>query len=692
MRRTRHLAFIVTVWAATVAPGFAQPRDLTGVGTDYVALVYDDSSIPDGDRAALVTFVAAAVPVEKWPVVTVTASTHIHCLIDDFYDYYPNGAFQTPRTVDALQTAIVRYNEALGQRTTVPPMLLRIPPFPVHAYHSGRRQTKRRIYDAEVRGYSITVQGPDERPSLPAEAGILGRTKCSSTSSAMTPLPSDAADIAATTLIVPAMPTEIVRLPEQLGVPRQVLIFNTTIDAGSGIRKFKTGFSTVELLHGGQTCTDGSDWLNASPYFQYWNAKKLGGRFDTPEVVKRALAQPLRVLDVGFDGGHGSQVMAVAQQLLAQLGLARLAAVGSEALKPWELVPSSTASAAEALAMLEQYGLEYRAAAQVFDAHQAEAKAWLNEREAVRDTFDVPDLVLGALMWRSFRQNLWVNVSSRFRAPFLSDVVSSVVESSGGVLFAAVGNKPRQLTRGWVPQDHSFSFPQVISVTCGRSAGEICGEHGDSTNGGSTAPRVLIAGPGCGFSGTSNVGSSLATPYVAVASWLAQLLADGGAPPGTPRDRAVVRRHDLVTANMPSATLSHPVESHGLFDPAYLLLKPPPHVIKADNSLSLIKSYRIGFRCEGRDDLAFGPPMSTANSQARNYSDTIMVYEKDGKPHLWRREVLVDSSSVSQCPLEALDVKLTHPDGVEETFDLSSFPSEVRWITWTPYQWPDVPQ
>ena len=108
MRRTRHLAFIVTVWAATVAPGFAQPRDLTGVGTDYVALVYDDSSIPDGDRAALVTFVAAAVPVEKWPVVTVTASTHIHCLIDDFYDYYPNGAFQTPRTVDALQTAIVR--------------------------------------------------------------------------------------------------------------------------------------------------------------------------------------------------------------------------------------------------------------------------------------------------------------------------------------------------------------------------------------------------------------------------------------------------------------------------------------------------------------------------------------------------------------------------------------------------------
>ena len=681
------------------APAFAQRSGTIDSTPDYVALVYDDMAIPDADRAALVSFVASVIPVEKWPTIQLKGPSSIDCIIDDFFDYFPGGEFGTPRTVEALRSAIIRYNEQVGQQTMIPAISLRLPPFPVHAYHRGRPQTRRRIFDAETRAYSIRDTGDALRPD-PAAAvnGVHGRTRCS-TATAPTARPDpQIADLVSTTILTPALPTDLQQLWPQLSEPRRVLIFNTTISGSSASAdgSFKTGFSPVELLRGGaataQPCTDGQNWLNASPYFKYWSAQKIAAGFDLEGIAQRAIDQPLRILDVGFGDGHGGEVLAVVKQLLKQLGFDSILRVSDKSLRPWELVPSTPASASNALELLRTFRKQYRAndahARALLQAFNTDAEDWLRAMTPVGQRFDVPDLVLGSIMWHIFRDDMWVNVSSRMRATTLRDVVDPVVRDSAGVLFAAVGNTTQELTTGFVPQDHSMFYPNVVSVTCGRAAGEICGEHSHVIRG-LTSPRVLIAGPGCGFDGTSGIGSSLATPYVAVASWLAQLITQQDAAISV--DKAQVnefRRHDLLSANMPTPALSRRVESHGLFDPAYLLLRPPPHAIMKDNTLRLISDYRVTPTCVGKT-LRTAAPVISESSTPQRITETILVHTKDNEPQYWKREMVFDSLTISDCQLEELEVEITFKDGKPETYDLTSFQEKVKWITWTPYRWPD---
>ena len=670
------------------APAFAQRSGRIDATRDYVALVYDDTSIKDEDRAALVSFLASVIPVERWQTIQLTGPSPIDCVIDDFFDYFPSGKFETPRTVEALRSAIIRYNEHIGDQTVLPATTLRLPPFPVHAYHLGARQSKRRIFDAETRAYSIRDLGSGMRPD-PSRAvnGVHGRTPCSATAARIARPDPQIADIVATTILTPALPTDLQQLSRQLSVPRKVLIFNTTISSSSATadRSFKTGFSQVELVRNAveQPCTDGQNWLDASPYFKHWSAQKTAATLDLEAIAKRAADQPLRILDVAFTDGHGRDVLAVTKQLLKQFGFDPILRDEDKTLKPWELVPSTPASVAGALEQLTTFRNEFRADPTIFQAFEADTRLWLNAMTPVGRTFDVPDLVLASVMWHTFRDNMWVNVSSRMRAPTLRDVVDPVARDSTGVVFAAVGNTTQKLTTGFVPQDHSMVYPNIVSVTCGRAAGEICGEHSHEILG-RTSPRVLLAGPGCGFVGTSGTGSSLATPYVAVASWLAHLI--------TQRDeessKAEInefRRHDLLSANMPMPALGRLVESQGLFDPAYLLLRPPPHVIMKDDTLRLISDYRVAPTCVGKT-LQPAEPIISESPTPRPVTETILVYTKEKKPQYWKREMIFDELGFDDCELSELDVVITFKDGTTDVYDLTSFQEKIKWITWTPYR------
>jgi hypothetical protein len=395
----------------------------------------------------------------------------------------------------------------------------------------------------------------------------------------------------------------------------------------------------------------------------------------------------LRVLDVGFNGGHGEEVLSVAKHLLTQLGFGAIVTSDRPTILPLELVPSTLSSAADAVKLLQAFREQYRVDDQILKSVESDAVNWLNAMTPVGGTFDIPDLVLASLMWHTFRDNWWVNVSARIRATTLRDVVDPVARESNAVLFAAVGNLTKKLTTGFVPQDHSLLYPQVVSVTCGRKAGDICGEHSHEVVS-PFSPRVLIAGPGCGFSGTSGTGSSLATPYVAVASWLVHLIAadDESDESDSAELSAVFRRHDLLTANIPTPELSHRVESQGLFDPAYLLLRPPPHTVMTDGTLRLIDDFRVTPQCSDATGHATGPPLAQGTSR-RRITETVLVYEKAGVPHYWEREIAGDTLTLRPCLLEGLTAEIAFKDGQRETYDYQKFREQIKWITWTPYRW-----
>jgi hypothetical protein len=697
MRAATTLSALLIVMM-TAASARAQPVGLPPAPSDVVALVYDDATIPDRDRAALVTFVASALPVEQWMRIQITAPSHIDSVIDDFYDYFPTGEFATPLTVEALRTALVRYNETLGQGASVQPGSLRLPPFPLHAYHRGRVQTKRRLFDVTTRAYRITALATDHVPD-PANTirGVFGRAKRSFNNSPLDRAHRDIADIVSTTILIPALPPAVLKLSRQLSTPRKVLIFNTTLDAASGGEllnaQFRTGFSAVELLGREDPCVDGPQWLASSPYLRYWTSRKLGVQLDDDALLKRAIEQPLFVLDVGFDGGHGSQVLTVTSHLLKELGFERIAKAGTDAITPWELVPSTLKGVGESQSLLDEYRKEYRAAEEALAKFAKETEAWLKATPgaAVTTKFDIPDLMLGSIMWRTFTRNSWVNVSSRVRAPFLTDVVDQVGLESSGALFAAVGNNVGDLQTGYVPQDHSMRFPQVVTVTCGTKAGEICGEH-SGRRVGSNSRRVLLAGPGCGFAGTSGSGTSLATPYIAVASWLQHLIGGRIGTGNDPRFDAQLRRHDLLTANVPAPLMAKRVESYGFFDPAYLLLRPGPHVIMKDLTLRRMTNFSFTLACPNNVKRTLEPPNQFANVVAADQvtgsiTMTMLVYKRDKVDFVWVRETKFDESEIPyDCPVESLTVEIEMADG-RKTYDLASFIKEIEWITWTPYQW-----
>lgn len=686
---------VVVLVLSAVAPIAAQRSGRTDVTRDIVAIVYNDMEVPDEDRAKLVTFLASVIPVESWASVQLTGPTTVECLIDEFFDYFPRDQFGTPRTVEALRTAILRYNEQLGAQSQIPATLLRLPPFPVHAYHVGRPQTSRRIFDAQSRAYQIIDGANELRPDPDAGVnGVYGRTRCSTAEVTAANPPQRTLVVVATTILVPALPGDVKRLSEQLGSSRAVGILNTTINpaATNANRDFKSGYSSVEVpdvsADASQPCADGRNWLTTSPYFKYWATNNVAARFDQEALAKLAIEQPLRILDVKFNGGHGAEVLSVTRQLLRQLGFSTILREQARTVRPWELVPSTLDASSESLAFLKTYRKQFRVDDPILKLLEPDAEAWLNDTQHdVDNGFDVPDLVLSSVMWHTFRDDMWLNVSSRMRTPVLNDMVDPVVIESKGALFAAVGNTPKELTTGFVPQDHAAKFLNVINVTCGRQAGQICGEH--SHEGASKARRVLIAGPGCGFDGTSGIGSSLATPYVATASWLAHLLSNDATTATNSERLAEVRRHNVLAANVPTPGLSKRVESRGLFDPAYLLLQPPPHAIMRDDTLRLVTDYRVTPTCVGESLGAALPPQTNVQSPTP-ITETILVHrDADNAPRYWKRQMVSDDASISDCVLETLDVDVTFKDGERKTYDLTSFQEAIKWITWTPHRWPD---
>jgi hypothetical protein len=690
------VAIVVSVLVPSVLTSIlaaAQPVGLPLPPRDVVALVYDDATIPDGDRAQLVKFIASVVPVEKWLPVSITEPSHIDAVIDDYYDYFPIGKeFATPETVAALRKILIDYN-ALGAVTTIERAPLRLPPFPLHAYHRGRPQTERRLFDVTSRAYRITQLATDQVPNRRNTInGVFGRSKRSSNNSPIDRGHQEIADIVSTTILVPASRTDVMKLSRALSMPRQVLIFNTTLDAEDGTSfqgSFRTGFSSVDVLRREDPCADGAQWLAASPYFQQWSEQNRGAQLDDDALLQRAKDLPLHVLDVNFSGGHGAEVLAVTTQLLNQLGFHKIANAGASTVIPWELVPSTVAKATESQGLIDDYRREYRAAESVLAKFDTETTAWLNTMPSTKigSKFDIPDLMLGALMWKTFTQQRWVNVSSRVRAPFLSDIVDQVVLDSSGALFAAVGNDSGELQAGYVPQDHQ-RFPQVVTVTCGTKTGEICGEHSS----GSKLRRVLLTGPGCGFAGTSGTGSSLATPYIAVASWLQHLIAQRAEPADSAEINAQLRRHDLLAANVPAPMMAKRVESYGFFDPAYLLLRPAPHVVMKDRTIREISSYTFDFACPENVRGSLTPPSRFDNvidtlESAQNVTITMLVYPRADGPYVWVRQIVGDGTQIAyNCHVQSLNVTLEMAGRAAAVYDLDTFVRDVAWITWTPYR------
>ncbi len=659
-------------------------------GANVVALVYDDSTISDVERAALVDFVADSVPTEKWETVSVKRPVAITSLIDDFYDFFPSGERAAPATVQALERAIRRHNENLPSKT-LPPITLRLPPFPVHAFFTGRPTRATRLFEAATRKYSFTNNPTDARYPTDRHFGVLSKQPRSVTDARQFNKPDDVRHTTLTTILVTADRPRIDQFLIGLGDPREILLFSPTITEGDDVPRVRTGFSTVELLEGTQECTDGREWMANSPYLSAWRASAAAATLTASRDALHDLAahrMPLYVLDVGFDGGHGSEVVGVATQLLEDLGAGFLA----DCIKHWELVPSTSTSAVALQMEVDAFRNERPTSPVVLSGFVEELSRWLKASPAleVGHKFNVPDLMFSALMWRTFNEHRWVNMSSRVRSPMLNEAVDPLFRESKGALFAAVGNTHVELNTGYVPQDHAQRFDQVMTVTYASKDGMVGGEYsqaGDSIH----APRVLLVGPGCGFVGISGTGSSFATPYVAVATWLRQLLdllPAADAPTNdvqddnaaTPAREAAARQHELLAANIPLPSLSSPVESHGLFDPAYLLLRPGPHLVMADRTLRPLTDYNLRYHCVGRQGEIAPQPPSTSTST----TETLRVYEDTAtrRTHLWLRRIVSNFSTIEDCAVDSLT--LTAINGSDRTtYELNRVKNEVSWVTWT---------
>jgi hypothetical protein len=673
MNRPRYWLMSAVGVLGLVAPAFAQDPVTQG---DRVVLVYDDRRMGDADRAALLTFVAEFIPESAWQTVRLPRATDLRQVVNAYYDFFQFNDFRAPLTAAAAVEAL---QEASDIDSIVAPAgsTLRLPPFPVRAFGRFEQGRAFRLFNAEAHAYAIRqnsdeVSVPDE-PLIGnvAEPAIRARRAATATGIALPSTAALAEAIAAGKLPRGVSPFSLVSTGDDSGV---------------------IGTVSVELLETAMSgCGTARGVLEGSSFIGPARARVKRVLATRKErLLELARSTPLTLIDVGFGTHHGSKVRRVVAEVL---GLFE-ADVLRDHIREIELYPVDDAAADALGVALTEYVASKQAPAEAvpgeFAARVAQARRWIeNSRKAALITgqvrLDIPEVLLQAVFWKQLSRGGWVNMSFRMRAPAMHGLLPAFARGAVAFGVSAVRNTVEAIQSGWLPQDVSTANPNFINVTYGTESGEVRAQY---TSGQEDGTRVPVLAPGCGFDGIDEEGSSLASPYVAAASWLRALLdaAESGAPVATMNTWRL-----LLAATRPIPALSHSVESGGMFDAAMLVAPPATeqYLVMSDNTLVPIAEFRLDAVCVA-DGVTFEQPFTSAPIAFRMEARTFALYrDEQGETFLWRREVpLRDygrARSGRYCRLTDLEFRATPVNGSPIHYrrgEMARFAREIAAVAW----------
>lgn len=645
---------------------------------DKVALVFDDQKLSDSDRAKLFSIIAESVPFSQWRTVTVIHPMELRAIVDKYYDFFEGGEFGAPLTaqaaIDVLQQKNGIETGSVAANTT-----LKIPPFPVRAYGRFDYPRKFRIFNANTHGYAVKQNANVVRlPTRSLVADVKSdQIKPQRDASATAIVLNMTAETTAR-LVADALPPTVVALS---AIPAP----DTSVDRPSIV----IGMVSMELLEAeDQECPPAREILERSA-FRARQKARVQHVLDTKRdrLLDLAGQRPLVILDVGFISHHGSRVQKVAEQTLEQLGappdLARK-------IKPVDLYPVNEEAQKVLEGALEEYVKSQQAPAEAVNGEFVDrlegARKWIRDSaKTVKITgprLDIPEVLVQAMFWKYVSSSSLLNMSFRMQAPVTAALLNQFAQGSVTFAVAAVGNRVEAISPGWVPQDAIMARPNFVNVTYGTEDGEVRAQYTQQD----TGARVPLLAPGCGFEGINEKGSSLASPYVAAASWLRTLLDQIESDVAFAPERFW---RELVSATRPIPTLQHSVESGGMFDAAMLVAPPDSShfLLKRDGSIVPLTDLRIDYLCKVPGGAGFSmPPIIGLPPSLQTETRSVAVYVTNGKTFLWQRTIPLDSfgRAISRTGCELEDFGFTGNAGtIDYPFGkMNDFRADIAVVTW----------
>jgi hypothetical protein len=685
MSRAGTLAQIVTLLGVTSWPIYAQesPSGATTTDQPSTVLFVVDSKAADSTQARAAHLLSLSRPVSEWPTLRLKTPANISDLAGKYYGY---AVATYPTTNLEIATLIVRAN---GLQTNSAPTgsLLHLPPIPVRPLA--------RVAPALLFGRSVSSIPAYEDFNQRSGAYVPAQTEYEfSTNAAPKWAGSKWKDLDVT--------TEDAR---ELSVAHYAWGGVGAIADANDLATFNAGrFTTVPLeanaeqlaysvnnatqatvAHEEETatgCTDGADWLTASPYYPGL-AERIHSLTpaERSALESRADQEPLVIVDWNFNGqpgSHGSEVLSVAHYTIASVGLSSLA----PRIKTYSVIPSTRSDRDSLLAALRAYreslykrsGTHLPPTVDISGAFDR-AERWINEYQqpagAAASQVQVHELVLAAVFYRLMAARPgWINISFDTRSDVIAILTPSQLADGSAFGVVAAGNDI-SVTARTVPQNQAAQSPFLVNATNGRPPSDVRGSYS-----GFHLP-VSIVGPGCGFSYEAIhpevEGSSFAAPYVATVSWLKHLM------DGTP---AAEMRPTLIAASRVAGRMDHPVESAGFLDPALLLTASGPSYVSPDGKAHFPKKLLFEYTLVDTDGELRSATYSNATASHTRpdiaiypcAAKTCITVRRFGHESEDRDNTELDRGVLKSCRL----VQTNEGGAVTTTSGLSAVVAEVR--------------
>jgi len=646
----------------------ATTADAQDVAAPYAgplrALVYSDRDIPDSDRARLVELTAQVVPLAAWRGTAVEKGTSLDRVVDCFYDAYDSDP-RSRLTAAALKAAI-QQQDPLLEWPLATDTHVRMLPFPAVA-----ERTRDRHLGDSFRIYDTLTDASAVAPRLAgwSATGLTRIGEVAVRAARSAPCGARLGHRNATYTAV------VVRTDGgRESLLRQLLPH--TVGMVTFVRDLKFAHSHIQLLGEDRPeCLEHGDYLETSPFWDDLKARVAQLRSSLPAA---AADFPLVIVDQNFSQdaggskGHGATVRAVAARVLEDLGVPELTA--PSLLINEELCPTDPKQIQELKQLVaEVLDVNPSRAAALRDS----AETWFKERgqPCAGEEFDIPDVVLAAVLKKSLRAGRWMTLSFRAKSA-AAEVLKSAFIGSRSVSLVAAGNDVQTLDDQWAPHGEASFTSRVMLVTYGDDKG-VYGTFSSPEEG----LKVDITAPGCGIGERSTVGSSLATPLVAVGVWLKELMrrAAGDQPADDTRLRS-----EVTAASRPTDSIGARVEAAGMFDLSRYVMAPLRYVHFRPGALShqvgpavvALDGGLLRIHCDvdrgGRRVLQPGGP-------SESFLHTL-VPGVDGRGLLWRKlGIGFRRQELIECRPDpaTFSLEVIHADGASETLDWRTFTRDV---------------
>lgn len=571
-----------TVPASTEPPGLAPPSpSVPPSPSRRVRLSFDEQRLSDRARTRLYEALAESVAEPDWPTLRTSTPTSIDQLLDDYFDIYAGSTTgAAPRTYRALRDLVADANsDLLVNRVTgrLAAGEVKLPPVPMRAFTDYRLAVTSRLFDPAFGTYELrsnagtTVETVAELPLVASRPGLRrGRI----------------------TEVVLSLNNAVIELLRSLDAAEPVVLVDADQDDGLATVTFATDPPPG-------ACNSPRQWLNSSPYHP--SVKTALTSSEIAKIEAAAQNVPLTIVDwnVADPKGHGAKVRAVVTEVLNSLGLQSI----DQHVQTIELNPASNRTfLATLLASYKQYLIGQESDLEAsFDL----AEAWVaghTPASPFATTQKVPSLVLQAIFWNQFPRPRAINLSFTTDSSSIAVLNAKFMDKSRAFAAFAAGNDGLPVMPSQRPQADAHLWPNVVNVTNGWPDGVIDG----NVSNGERSLFVNVVAPGCGFSTppivSTDHGSSFASPYVLTAAWVRMLQ-------GVPLASV---KGDLIGASQPLSVFGRRVQSGGLFDPSWLLLRPGSHIVTPDGRFVNLSglTFEMKFLANGNSQEIKSPPQA----------------------------------------------------------------------------------